>query len=244
MAARATPATITVTVAGEAVTVALSRSARARRLRLVADPVARGFRLSLPARASVSTARRFLDGQQDWINSQRARFVAPRPLAIGSSLMLEGEPHSIMAGDPARRGIERREGQLVVHGRADVAGARLAAWLKAQAKAALMRDLDRLRDAIPRGRALTLRVGDARSRWGSCSARGALAFNWRLIMAPAAVRQSVVAHEVAHLTHMNHSEAFWALATCLHLRGFGGDTASARRWLKDNGASLRAVGLG
>ena len=55
-------------------------------------------------------------------------------------------------------------------------------------------------------------VRDTRSRWGSCSAAGALNFSWRLIMAPPFVLDYLAAHEVAHLKHMNHSAKFWALA--------------------------------
>ncbi|MFX8347067.1 M48 family metallopeptidase, partial [Acinetobacter baumannii] len=76
----------------------------------------------------------------------------------------------------------------------------------------------------------------AQRRWGSCSARGAVRLNWRLVMAPDWVRRSVVAHEVAHLIHFDHSPRFHALLGQL----FEGDIAAANHWLKRHGRSLYA----
>src|SRR3546814_13797765 len=67
-------------------------------------------------------------------------------------------------------------------------------------------------------------VGDPRSRWGSCTHDGDLRYSWRLVMAPDHVRRATVAHEVAHLRHMDHGAAFHALVDELH----DGDVAAAR----------------
>jgi predicted metal-dependent hydrolase len=85
---------------------------------------------------------------------------------------------------------------------------------------------------LPFGR-VTLR--DTRSRWGSCTSAGDLMFSWRLIMAPSAVLDYVVAHEVAHLAEMNHSDRFWAQVERLFP-----DHAAPRAWLRRNGAGLHA----
>ncbi len=78
---------------------------------------------------------------------------------------------------------------------------------------------------------LTLR--DTRSRWGSCSASGALSYSWRLILAPSEVLDYVAAHEVAHLKEMNHSSAFWDTVTRIH-----GPYEVQRGWLRSDGAAL------
>lgn len=76
-------------------------------------------------------------------------------------------------------------------------------------------------------------IRDQKTRWGSCSARGTLSFNWRLMLAPPAILDYVVVHELCHLTHMNHSPAFWQAveAVCPDYR-------DSRRWLKEHGQEL------
>jgi predicted metal-dependent hydrolase len=80
-------------------------------------------------------------------------------------------------------------------------------------------------------------VKDTKSRWGSCSHSGNLAYSWRLVLAPQSVAEYVCAHEVAHLMEMNHSPKFWKLVGTLCP-----DYANQRRWLKVNGKSLFIYG--
>jgi predicted metal-dependent hydrolase len=92
------------------------------------------------------------------------------------------------------------------------------------------------------GRKVTrISVRDTTSRWGSCSRGGALSFCWRLILAPDAVFTYVVAHEVAHLAHMNHGPAFWRTVDKLMPPGLG-TPRSARDWLRRHGAVLHRYG--
>jgi predicted metal-dependent hydrolase len=76
-------------------------------------------------------------------------------------------------------------------------------------------------------------VRNQRSRWGSCSSRGAIALNWRLALVPAFVRDYVMLHELMHRREMNHSPRFWRLvaAVCPRL-------IEARRWLRGEGQQL------
>ncbi len=84
------------------------------------------------------------------------------------------------------------------------------------------------------GNYTSITIRDQKTRWGSCSGRGTLSFNWRLILAPPEILDYVVVHELCHLTHMNHSKEFW---------GFVGsvipDYKIRRKWLKENGHTLR-----
>jgi predicted metal-dependent hydrolase len=83
-------------------------------------------------------------------------------------------------------------------------------------------------------------VGDAGSRWGSCSSQGRIRLSWRLILAPPQVRRYVVAHEVAHLKHLNHGTEFKALEALL----FGPGIAAAKAKLRRVGPRLRRFGRG
>ena len=88
---------------------------------------------------------------------------------------------------------------------------------------------------------MTLRavaVGDADTRWGSCSSSGRIRYSWRLILAPPEVRRYVVAHEVAHLVHMDHGPKFKALEREL----FEGDADAARLLLRRIGSRLKRIG--
>lgn len=77
-------------------------------------------------------------------------------------------------------------------------------------------------------------IRDQKTRWGSCSSRGTLSFNWRLMLAPPAVLDYVVVHELAHLQQMNHSKQFWAVVEQVMP-----DYKSHRSWLKENGGRLQ-----
>lgn len=82
------------------------------------------------------------------------------------------------------------------------------------------------------------RLSSARTRWGSCSSKGTISLNWKLIMAPRSVIDYVIAHELSHLDHMNHSKAFWDKVK----KNFPGYERH-RAWLKKNGKTLTLEGI-
>ena len=83
------------------------------------------------------------------------------------------------------------------------------------------------------GHYTSITVRDQKTRWGSCSSRGTLSFNYRLIFAPPVILDYVVVHELCHLTYMNHSDAFWN-----KVAGMIPDHAAHRRWLREHGHTL------
>jgi predicted metal-dependent hydrolase len=125
---------------------------------------------------------------------------------------------------------------LRIGGSAESLATRLQRWLESEAQRLLEGDLafycERAGHAAP-----PLRLSRAQRRWGSCSDRKAIRINWRLVQAPDTVRRSVVAHEVAHLTHFDHSPAFHALLRAL----FEEEIGAADGWLKAHGRSLYAT---
>jgi predicted metal-dependent hydrolase len=220
-------------VDGVAVPVRVRRSARARSYRLTLDSRRGELRLSLPTRASLKRALGWAQDHEAWIRQQ----MEIRPEAIllcdGALFALEGHEVQIVWQPGATRRIRLDEGQLIVGGPAESVGPRVLRWLKAQAKAVLEAETRAL--AATHGLVVTtVGIGDTRSRWGSCSSTGAIRYSWRLILAPPFVRRSTIAHELAHLLHMDHSPAFHAA----HARILAADPRPARAWLKAHGAGL------
>ncbi len=83
------------------------------------------------------------------------------------------------------------------------------------------------------GHYTSITIRDQKSRWGSCSGRGTLSFNYRLMMAPPKILDYVVVHELCHLTHMNHSKDFWNMVDSILP-----DYKESKQWLKDHGSEL------
>ncbi|WP_223797836.1 M48 family metallopeptidase [Sphingomonas nostoxanthinifaciens] len=213
------------------------RSAQARRMRLAVDPRDGRVRLTLPRRAPLAPALAWAESKRAWIEAVLARVPAAQPLGPGATIMFEGAPLRIDWQPESTRTVRRSGDRLVLGGPEDMVGARVLRWLKAQAIAALETETRAMamRAGVTVGR---VRVGDARTRWGSCSSSGDIAYSWRLILAPAAVRHAIVAHEVAHRLHMHHGPDFHAAAARL----LGHDGKAERAWLRANGATLHATG--
>ncbi|MEI8132826.1 MAG: SprT family zinc-dependent metalloprotease, partial [Leptolinea sp.] len=104
----------------------------------------------------------------------------------------------------------------------------LQKWLAKQAEAAITQQVQ-IRSAQMGVRPVSISIRSQRTRWGSCSTKGTLNFNWRLIMAPPEVLDYVVVHELAHLKQKNHSKAFWAV-----VGQYCHQYLKYRLWLKQN----------
>lgn len=218
--------------------VRIRRAANARTYRLTVLPGGDALRLSIPARASLTGALSWAQGHADWVCAQLANTPAGIHLRDGAIFPLEGRDVQIMADPAGRREVVLDGDRLRVGGPVDTLGPRVLRWLKARAKRVLERETRALARAagLPLG---AVGIGDPRSRWGSCASSGAIRYSWRLILAPPHVRRATVAHEVAHLAHMDHSPAFHAA----HRHLLGEDPKPARAWLKAHGAALHRVGL-
>ncbi|NLM60403.1 MAG: M48 family metallopeptidase [Clostridium sp.] len=77
-------------------------------------------------------------------------------------------------------------------------------------------------------------IRDQKTRWGSCSCKGNISLNWKLIMAPLEVVDYVIIHELCHMKEMNHSKKFWNI-----VRGLCPNFKESQKWLKDNGHRLK-----
>jgi predicted metal-dependent hydrolase len=218
-----------------AIEVRLRRNTRARRMVLRVAPAGRAPTLTLPPGVPIAQARAFLADHEGWLRQHMT--AQPSDLAVGDGAVLPfGDGTLTIRIQPGR--IGRTGAVLHVPGPDPRVAPRVAAWLREEARHACVAAAERHAAALGRrpGR-ITLR--DPRSRWGSCTANGDLMFSWRLAMAPAAVLDYVVAHEVAHLVEMNHSQQFWAVVKRLYP-----DHAAARDWLRRHGASLHGHDFG
>ena len=218
---------------GVAMPVRVRRSARARAYKLTIDGLRGELRLSLPARANLKRALGWAQGHEDWVRAQMAVTPAVTLLGDGATFPLEGREVRICWLAGATRTIRLEDDRLILGGAAESVGARVLRWPRTRAKAVL--EAETLAMAQDHGLIVaSVGTGDTRSRWGSCTSSGAIRYSWRLILAPAWVRRSTVAHELAHLLHMDHSPAFHAA----HARIYGEDPRPARAWLKAHGAGL------
>lgn len=154
-----------------------------------------------------------------------------------------GDLHIMWQADRPRMpqlAVDSGTALLLVGGPECHVGARVARWLQQQART----EFARMTDEYAARAGLSHRgvsVGDPRARWGSCSASGRIRYSWRIAMAPDFVRRSLVAHEVAHLAHMNHGPLFHRLFDEL-----AGPLLAeqSRRWLKVNGRMLQLFDFG
>jgi predicted metal-dependent hydrolase len=232
---------ISSTVSSEAliggVVVTLRESARARRMRLGIDPRSGAVVLTVPRRASRRRALAWAAEQQGWIAERLAALPAGAPLAAGKVVAFRGtERRIIWLPDRPRRVILESE-QLLVGGPAEGLSGRVERWLKAEARLLLTAETREIA-GLAGVSVARVGIGDPVSRWGSCSSSGTIRYSWRLILAPDFVRRATVAHEVAHLVHMNHGPDFHILVERL----LGEDPRPARLWLRRHGAALQRVG--
>ena len=219
--------------------IAIRRHPRARRLKLRLDAANRQLLLTCPPRASHKAALDWAVGQRPWVDSELAKLPPNNPIEPGQSIPLDGVETHLQWCAGAARTVHLDADVLSCGGPREGFAKRIEAWLRRRARDLLSADtVDAANRAGVAVRSVS--IGDASSRWGSCSASGAIRYNWRLVLAPSSVRRWVVAHEVAHRVHMNHGPAFKALEAEL----FDGDVDSARSALRLIGPRLKRVGRG
>jgi len=221
---------------------------RARRVSLRVDPAAGCIVLVRPPRMKASVVMSFVAARQGWIAAHLERLPPHVAFTDGAIIPFRGQDHVVRWRPEARGGVWRDEGQteIIVTGKAEHAARRLRDWLKAQAREALSAPVHAMAGMLDVN-VSRITVRDTRSRWGSCTRDGKISFSWRLILAPEAVMNYVVAHEVAHLEHMNHGPAFWRTVARLMdeaASSFKTDMSwkLARQWLNRSGAALHRYG--
>lgn len=225
---------------GREIGVKIKVNPRSRRLILKIDERSREGVLVIPRESDRPAGIAFATERADWFSSRLDGMPEPKPFVHGAIVPVRGRPTKLSAEGTGRRAqlIESPSGDMLLAPGAEATFSdRVKRFLKTACKSdledAVVRYCDRLDVEARR-----ISVKDTRSRWGSCTSDGRLAFSWRLIHAPSDVLDYVAAHECAHLIEMNHSHRFWDLVEQIY-----GDHRPARRWLKRHGAGLHAFGL-
>jgi predicted metal-dependent hydrolase len=220
-------------IAGQRLPIVLKRMHHARRLTLRLAPDGSEVRITLPAWADGREAIAFAHSRAEWLAGQIARLPARAAPVPGGEVRYRGRPLRLgwEASAPRRPQVE---GDMLWLGGPEAGlETRIRRWLEAEALRLCAADMHEYcaaagLDPVPIG------LSRAQRRWGSCSDKSRIRINWRLVQAPDHVRRSVVAHEVAHLVHFDHSPAFHALLAQI----FEDEIAAADRWLKQHGREL------
>lgn len=211
----------------------IRRAPRARRVRVAVEADGTVVAL-LPPRATHRDAEAAVRELRPWIErrlldtaAREERMARPPGTVpyLGEELRLVPEP--------GRSRVHRRAGMLLVPAAPAEQAEALERWYRRTARAEIAPRVD---DAVAAlGRSYTgLTIRNQRTRWGSCSATGALSFNWRLLLAGEDVLDYVIWHEACHLVHLDHSPRFWA-----ELARHRPRYREPQRWLRLNGASLQ-----
>lgn len=216
----------TITLQGRRIEYAITRSRRARYVRLTIT-LGKGLRVSAPLRVAERDIPAYIHEKADWVLRKLDEFARlerhmPHPTyRHGSQVRFLGHAYTLhVKVEPRRRSRVRIDGDVIEvsvpdaweteERRTDVVARILTTWYGMQARRAIPPRVAQhaARMGITHAR-ITIRR--QKSRWGSCSSTGNLSFNQALMLLPVAVIDYVIIHELAHRVHLNHSKAFWEL---------------------------------
>lgn len=211
---------------------ALARSQRRRTLCLQVSPAGE-VRVLAPSTASPCEVDAFVQAHRAWIDRTRARFANARPPDLWGARMLSylGEPLPLVLNLGAcRRPAHRQGAALIVTAPDEVTGRVVVeTWYRAAARRHGLARIAHFAPYVGKG-PTAIRVAGQKTRWGSCSPRGVISLNWRLMLAPPRLFDYVVVHELCHLQVAHHQARFWQA-----VRRVMPDYALCRQELRDHG---------
>lgn len=212
------------------------RNPLAKRYRLYVDGAGRP-RVTIPRRGTLKEARVFAARHRDWILSQLAKRRARRALARqwteGTEVLFRGTRHPLRFEQArnirfARLGPEKIPVHFSVEPGSTAVRAAIESHLRKLAEQELPARVRQLAGELQRA-VIRVSVRNQRTRWGSCSRRGTISLNWRLVQLPDFVRDYIILHELMHLREMNHSARYWR-----HVEEACPDYRDAEAWLKSH----------
>ncbi|MCI5060954.1 MAG: M48 family metallopeptidase [Alphaproteobacteria bacterium] len=213
---------------------------RAKRMALRLDARARVVNLVIPKRASIRSAYHFAREHQQWIREQLDTLPDQIHLSHGAEISILGQSFTLdIHYDSAlrRTDIAFQDSYLKISTNKQDPTSRLKRFLINHAREEITK-LAHAKAATIEKKITKIDLKDTKTRWGSCSHDGVLSYSWRLIFAAPEAFDYVVAHEVAHLKHMDHSPAFWMQCEDLCL-----DYSKGKSWMRNNSDLLHRYKL-
>jgi predicted metal-dependent hydrolase len=216
--------------------VVIKAHAKARALTLRYQPHRGQFLLTTPRRIAQRHIDAFIIAQQDWMIKQQSLYPQTQNFSSGGQILYLGKNYRLSHTEGAGVTITLDDSTFHITCRATRLERVIIRFLQSKAVETLSalahEKAARLGRTIPH-----INFRDTKSRWGSCGRDGRLCFSWRLVMAPPEVIDYVVAHEVAHLIHFDHSKEFWALC-----RSLSDSFTFGKHWLQQHAATLHQYG--
>lgn len=203
------------------------RVVRARRRSIVIRIGVAGVTVRAPRSTPLRVIEATLREHGPWVVQKlalwqsRRRDIVPARWIPGAPIAYRGQMLSLDVVPDRRRKIRvDRAAFSIAHPAPDdepAVAAYAGAWLREDARRILSGELADLAQRLG-APAPSMRLSSAKTRWGSCNAKGEIRLNARLVHLPPDLARYVVAHEIAHLVHLDHSPRFWALVATLHER--------------------------
>ena len=208
------------------------KSPRAKRLTLKVDSKERQAILSIPPRCTQKQAIAFVRTHQEWILNGLKNLPQIQKFTSGQSISLFGKKILIQHAPEKRWGARIEKDILYVSGGSEFTHRRVKDFIKKEAQKKFLSLSQKLATKINCS-VNDVVIKDTKSRWGSCSSLNNINYNWRLALAPQEVIDYIVAHEVSHLAHQDHSEEFWECVATLCP-----NYETGQEWLKQHGKEL------
>ncbi len=208
------------------------KSSQAKRLTLRIDSKEKKPVLTIPNRCSSKKALDFVLLHQDWIKESLQKLPPSKKFEPEETISLMGKKYTLLHCPEKRCGAKIEEDKIIVSGAREFFHRRVCDFCKKTAAKELLKKTKQMAKKIG-CHVNSVTIKDTKSRWGSCSTLENINYNWRIVLAPDFVIDYLIAHEVSHLLHQNHSSDFWECVFNLY------DQAQAgKEWLKIHGKEL------
>lgn len=209
---------------GDPIQIPIRRSTKAKRIAIKASH--KGVELVLP-NTNIQDGYSFLLQKESWVRKQLRRSFEQTPICRKTLPILD-TTYSMEYISSSKHEVRVEDGLLQIYSLPIKQNEVLIKFLYKT----LLLEVSKLAISLSEAHGICftkIKITNNKSKWGSCSSKGVLSFNWRLIFAPAYILEYVVIHEICHIREMNHSKKFWGLVErmCPNYK-------SAKLWLKEN----------